>query len=222
MDPRLRAAVDESVCWYDDLFALHGIGCGITDGLWVGHGPPPPVHSAAKTVEPSVLAERAMAAVAAYEHCTVADSFGDLDLGNEPDLLFEAQWLHHPGCDAGPVPPGWSTVRTSEALAAWTHRHDTSDVLLPGLLERSTFRVLARRTEAGLVAGVVTHLCAGVVSISNVWAAEDHGLDWRELIGLAGAIWPGRALVGYERDEELDRAVEAGFSAVGPQLVWVR
>ncbi|CUR55099.1 conserved hypothetical protein [metagenome] len=222
MDPRLRAAVDESVSWYDDLFALHGLGCRISDGLWIGLGPPPPLHSAAKTVEPGVDPARAVAAVSTYEHCSVADSFGDLHLAGEWDLLFEARWLHHPGLDR-PVslPSGWRRIDSREQLSAWTARHGTSDVLLPGLLERSGFAFAGRWVDGALVADAVTHLGTGVVSLSNVWAA-DAVEDWPELVRVVAALWPGRAIVGYEHGESLEEALEAGFRAVGPQLVWAR
>ncbi|MGD9957866.1 hypothetical protein [Nocardioides sp.] len=225
MDPRLRAAVDESVCWYDELFALHGVGCGIVNGLWTGHGTPPPLHSAAKTVEPSVPAGAALAAVEAHEHCSVADSFGDLDadgaMSSELDLMFEARWLHHPPLDrTRALPTGWAPVTTATALAQWTARHDTTDVLLPGLLERSAFGFLCLQHDGEVVAGAVTHLCAGVVSVSNVWGGPQ--LDWAELLRVVADRWPDRAIVGYERGSELSQALEAGFSDVGPQLVWMR
>lgn len=224
MDPRLRAAVDESVCWYDELFALHSVGCGISDGLWASHGPPPPLHSAAKSVEPSVRSAAALRAVAAYEHCSIADSFGALDLGDEMDLLFEARWLHRPPLDAAltPLPAGWETVTTGADLAVWTAIHGTSDVLLPGLLRRSSFQFLGHRSNGELTAGGVTHLGAGVVGLSNVWAAPGHEVDWGELVRVVHALHPGRAVVGYEQGEDLAHALAAGFNAVGPQLVWVR
>ncbi len=223
MDPRLRAAVDESVCWYDELLALHRIGCGLEDGLWTAHGPPPPLHSAAKSVEPEVTAAAALHAVETHEHCTIADSFGSLDLTGELDLLFEASWLHHPPVDvlAG-QPAGWRAVTTSEELADWTGRHDTTEVLLPGLLERSSFRFLGHRVDGELAAGAVTHLCAGVVGLSNVWVAPGHELDWGELVRVVHAVHPGRAIVGYEQGDDLTAALGAGFTDIGPQLVWAR
>src|SRR4051812_40772559 len=80
MDPRLRAAVDASVRWYDDVFALHRIPVRVEDGLWVALRSPPPWHSAVKTLQPGIETGRAARAVAGFEHCSVADSFADLDL----------------------------------------------------------------------------------------------------------------------------------------------
>jgi hypothetical protein len=218
LDPRLRAAVDASLGWYDALCALHGVRCGLTDGTWFALDPPPPLHSSVKTVEPGVSAEQALAAVRVRG--SVADSFGTLDLAAAGfALLFEAQWIHR-RAQQGPVPPHWSVVRDEDALARWTARHDTAAVLLPGLLDRSSFTVLVRTVD-GPVAGAVVRL-GGVSEVSNVWASPVHELDWEELVRVVSELHPGRDLVGYERGADLDRARAAGFTPVGPQRVWAR
>ena len=79
LDPRLRVAVDASLAWYEALCALHGVRCGIEDDTWVAYDPPPPLHSVAKTIEPSAGPDRALAAVDAHGHGAVADSFGAFD-----------------------------------------------------------------------------------------------------------------------------------------------
>lgn len=48
------------------------------------------------------------------------------------------------------------------------------------------------------------------------------GLDWTDLVRVAAAVLPGRALVGYERGADLEGATAAGFTALGPQRIWVR
>lgn len=198
--------------------------CGIEDDTWVAYDPPPPLHSVAKTAEPGALPDRAFAASAALERGSIADSFGDLDLADHGmELLFEAQWVHRPAVEVGarPLPEGWSVVRSPAALAEWTARHDTAEVLLPGLLARSSFRVLGRYVGGEPVAGAVTHLGTGAVELSNVWAVDGSGPDWPELVRAVSALHPGRDLVGWEEGDALDRARGAGFEAVGPQRVWV-
>jgi hypothetical protein len=61
LDPRLRVAVDASLAWYEALCALHGVRCGIEDDTWVAYDPPPPLHSVAKTIEPSAGPDRVCA-----------------------------------------------------------------------------------------------------------------------------------------------------------------
>lgn len=222
ISPALRAAVDASLSWYDALCALHEVPCGIEDDVWCACTPPPPLHSNAKTVEPSARPDRALAAI--IDEGSIADSFGAFDLSGEGyRLLFEAQWIHRPGptSNVRHLPAGWESVRTKSDLHAWTSRHDTEAVLLPALLQRSAFRLIGKRHEGGYIAGAVLHLCSGVVDVSNVWTTSED-LDWTELVIAAAALFPGRALVGYEYGANLEYASAAGFATLGPQRVWIR
>lgn len=197
------AAVAASAQWYDDVFGALGIPRTRQGDLWVARGTPPPYHSAVKTLAPGVPTGEVLAAMAAFEHGTVADSFGDQDLAAHGfDLLIDAQWLHRPGT-TGPMPAGWRVIGD----APWNDsvpRHP-----------RLTF--LGRFAGDELVGGVVLHDTSGAVGISNGWQVA-----WPDVVAAAGAIHPGRDLVDYAAGEDLDAAVAAGFAALGPQRVWLR
>lgn len=224
LDPRLRCAVDASIGWYEDLCALHGVGSLMADGLWSALSPPPPLHSDAVTVEPDVTAGQVLARLEGRVHAGVKDSFARMDLsGGGMSVLFDATWIHRTPPGPGRVAPrAWGTVTSAEELASWTALHDTSEVLLPGLLRRGHFRVLARRVSGEIVAGAVARLGSGTVDVSNVYAVAPHAVDWAELADAVGAVFPGRPLVGYEQGDDLDAAVAGGFDPVGPLRVWVR
>ena len=224
VDARLRAAIGASLGWYDDVFALHGIPTRLEDGLWSALGEPPPWHSAAKTVQPGVETGRVVHAVEAFEHCAVADSFGDLTLDRHGfELLFEAAWFHGPAVDGppGPLPAGWSVVSTAPDLAAWSEANDYSGVLAPAVLDNPRFRILARHRNGALVAGAVTHRGTGVVDLSNVWGDDDPSL-YDEVLAAVQSLHPGRAVTGYADGAELEEMLTLGFTAVGPQRVWIR
>ena len=217
-------AVDASRRWYDDVFALHSIPVRVERGLWWALGPPPPFHSAAKTLVPGVETDRVLRAVDAWEHCSVADSFGDLELDRCGfDLLFEATWVHRAPSEhaAGKLPTGWSLVDTTEALAEWSVAHDYEDVLPPAVLDHPRFQILACHRGGRLVGGGVTHRGDGDVGLSNAWgagAATESG----DLLAAASALHPGQELTDYEQGAELEALLAAGFSALGPQRVWIR
>jgi len=225
VDPRLRAAVDASLQWYDDVFAVHGIPTARGDGLWCARAEPPRWHSAAKTLEPRVPAHHALSAVEPFEHCSVADSFGTLDLSHAGfAVLFEAAWVHHePPAPTGGLPAGWSVVTRADELDEWNVRHETTGVLLPEMLAHPRFTFLAHRAGGLLDGGAVLHDVRGeAVGLSNGWALPGTTLDVAAVIACAGTVHSGRAIVDYARGEELDALVEAGFSRLGPQVVWVR
>ena len=224
VDPRLRRAIDGNVAWYSDIFALHGIASRLEHGLWRSLAAPPPLHSDAVVVEPGVTLDRVMAALAGRDHAGFKDSFSLLDAsGSGMEVLFSATWIHRAADRrAGSPPPDWSTVTTAAELATWTAGHDTAEVLIPSILERGQLTVLARRLDGDIVAGAVARLGTGVVDVSNVHAAPGHAVDWSKLVAAITARFPGREMVGYERGDDLEAALAAGFAPVGELRIWVR
>ena len=225
MDPRLRSAVDASIGWYEDLCALHGVGSMLRDGVWSALEPPPPLHSDVVVVEPEVTRDRVVERLEGRVRCGVKDSFARVDLSVEGmQLLFAATWIQHAGGrgERRAAPSGWAPVRTAERLAEWTGQHDTGEVLLPPLLRRGHFVILANLVDDRIVAGAVARLGSGVVDVSNVHARPGHAVDWAELAAVVDTWFPGRPLVGYERGDALDAALAGGFVPVGDLRVWVR
>lgn len=225
VDRRLRAAIDASIGWYEDLCAAHGIGSAIDAGLWVSRSAPPPLHSDAVLLQPTVTERDVLEAIAGRVHAGVKDSFATLDLtGGGMQELFSATWIHREATDDPPNSDSatlWRQVTTPEELAEWTDRHDTSDVLLPRLLDRAHVSILARYEGDRRVAGAVARLGTGVVDISNVHGV-DADVDWSEVAQAVAQQFPGRAMVGYERGDDLVAARAAGFDAVGELRVWTR
>ena len=202
-----------------------GSGSILVDGLWSALTTPPPLHSDAVVVEPEVTADQVLDRLDGRDRCGVKDSFATMDLSGEGmDLLFSATWIHR---EATPrrnraAPAGWVAVTGADGLAEWTGQHDTGDVLLPPLLQRAHFRILARYVGDRIVTGAVARLGSGAVDVSNVYAVPGHGVDWAELAEVVGTFFPGRPLVGYEQGEALAAALDGGFAPLGELRVWVR
>lgn len=219
-----EAGVRASLAWYADVFAVHDIPTTSEDGLWWARAVPPPWHSAAKTLRREVATELVLRAVEPFEHCSVADSYGTLDL--EPagfGRLFTASWLHRQGpAPAAALPDAWGVVTEPGELAQWNDRHDYAGVLLPAFLGRPRFTVLARRGANGPVGGAVLHDVGATLELSNAWADGGGAEDVAAMVACAAVLRPGRPLVGYAHGDELDRWLEAGFRVTGPHVVWVR
>jgi len=225
VDPRLRAAVDASRAWYDDIFTLHGIPTQSDAGLWWALGSPPPWHSAIKTTEPGVEVGRVLAVDAPG---AVADSFGDLDLRPHGYVeLIDATWVHHASLDepSAQLPPGWTVVEDTARLAEWNEAHDYADVLLPAVLDLPAFTVLGRHSRDALVGGVVVHrgdVRHDVVGLSNTWSADSFEIDQAELLAVVSALHPAAGVTAYAWAPELDAMLAAGYTPLGPQRVWAR
>jgi hypothetical protein len=221
VDPRLRRAVDANIGWYEDIFATHGIGSVLEDGLWSAVAPPPPLHSDAASVEPTVRAEQVVERLVGRPRAGVKDSFSSLDLATAGwEVLFSATWIHRESGAAGRT--AWRVVRSAEGLAAWNAGWDTHEVLLPALLDRAHLRILERVEGGEVTGGAIARLGSGVVDVSNVHGVGGHGIDWAELATAIAAHFPDRPMVGYEHGADLVAARAAGFSPVGELHVWVR
>ena len=224
-DRRLDIAVRASLAWYEDVFRVHRIPTRYERGLWSALGEPPRWHSAAKTVHRDVPAERVLGAVEDFENCSVADSFGTLDLADHGfRLLFRATWLFR----AAPVSPtplwpdGWSVVSEDDELTAWNTAQDTTGVLVADLLRHPRFTFLVRRESQRLVAGAVLHRADDAVELSNTWTRGDEADEIHSMLRCAEVLYPDAPVVGYSRNETLRAYTGAGFSTLGPQVVWVR
>jgi hypothetical protein len=73
-----------------------------------------------------------------------------------------------------------------------------------------------------MVAGAVLHRVDDAVELSNWWAHGDAADQIGPMLHCAGALYPHLPVVGYARDELLGWFTDAGFDALGPQVVWVR
>jgi hypothetical protein len=224
MDPRLRAAVEASAHWYDDVFALHRIPVRVEDGLWISLGPPPPWHSTAKTLQPGVGADRVAEAVGGLARCTVADSWGDLTLAPYGfELLIEATWLlgRLRRTASHALPPGWSVVTDANDLAEWSAGHDYVGVLPSAVLGHPRFRILTCRRDGRIVGGAVVHDGGGAVGLFNTWGAG-RVAESEDVLRAASALHPGRNVTDYAEGHERAAMVSAGFTPLGPQRVWIR
>ena len=220
----LESGVHASQAWYDDVFAVHGIPTRSDDALWWALAEPPPWHSAAKTLRRDVTADRVLRAIEPFEHCSVADSYGTVDLAPAGfQRLFVAGWLHREAqSPEASLPDGWGVVTEPVELARWNERHDYTGVLLPAFLDHPRFTVLARHESGDPVGGAVLHEAGATVELSNAWAAEGGKEDVAAMVACAAVLHPGRPLVGYAHGDEFGRWLAAGFRTTGTHVVWAR
>ena len=94
-------------------------------------------------------------------------------------------------------------------------------VLPTDLWAHPRFTVLARHDD-DLTGGAILHDAGTVVGLSNTWSADDAPVDPRDLLAIASATHPGRAVVDYARGADLEAMVGAGFEPLGPMHVWIR
>ncbi|MGW7435236.1 hypothetical protein [Streptomyces sp. NPDC054849] len=226
----LLAAARNNADWCDAVVRGHGPGGAFAADHWASARRTPPLYPDAVTLAPGAAAASLVAGIdTGSPGCSVKDSFGDLDLaGHGFEVLFEAEWIHRPAGVAVPDSasgPEWSRVATPGELEAWEAAWDgeeSTGLFSPALLGEDT-AFLAARAGGRIVAGAVASTGGGVVGLSNLFAHDGAGTDaaWAGALAAITARWPDLPVVGYEHGEDLDAALRAGFTPIGPLRIWL-
>lgn len=204
------------------------------DAVWCSPHRTPPLYPDAVTLTPAATPAEVLAGVdTAAPGCSVKDSFAELDLAPAGfEVLFEAQWIHRPAAPASPTTPTtttnrleWDELEAPGELPAWEAAWDgeeSTGLFHEGLL-REGIVFLAGRDGARITAGAVLSTGGGVVGVSNLFAHDEADADaaWAAALDAAARHWPELPVVGYEHGEDLDTAVRAGFTPLGPLRIWL-
>jgi hypothetical protein len=219
----LSSAVSNNVEWCASVCR----GGGTTDtttGVWLATGSPAPLFPDAVTLKGGVSARQLVEVLSGRKSCSVKDSYADVDL--EPygfSELFTAQWIGQTTALNTLAPTGWSHLTERPELESWCAVAELPEVLPIGLLRDPSVRVLAAYREGRLAAGAVANSSDTVVGLSNVFQiGADSRWVWHEVASVVARFFPGKPVVGYEHGPDLDAALAAGFSDLGPVRVWLR
>ncbi|MET9480489.1 hypothetical protein [Streptomyces sp. NPDC006638] len=217
--------------WCASVARSHGIAGSFGERAWWSPRRTPPYYPDAVTLRPDAAPADFLPSVdRGSPGCSVKDSFAVLDLASDGfSGIVDARWIHRPADRPVPEWPGLPAERvlTAERLrewqAAWAGGEDTPDVFRPVLLDDPTVLVLAFRDGDDLAGGVVLNEGAGVVGVSNLFAADSAavGAVWSSVVTAAADYHPGLALVGYEQGDDLAPALATGFDALGPLRIWL-
>ncbi|MEY2875006.1 MAG: hypothetical protein RLZZ373_2377 [Pseudomonadota bacterium] len=244
-DPRVELAVLNNVFWYLGIFRAHSIGCTVNADTWSSPLQALPFHSNLVVLSPTLERARLQTCLddlqqtKTFRGWSMKDSYGQFDLTAAGfRVLFNARWIWREPAETQPAPPDgdgdidWFRVRNHAQLLEWEaawhgdSRNLTADHPAPqfpaSLLDSADHAFLAGRRRGGaVVAGCVLNRSPGVVGVSNLFARQmDPNEAWASLVRLAGRLFPGRPLVGYERGDDLVHARHAGFVPLGPLAVW--
>ncbi|MGH6941770.1 hypothetical protein [Hypericibacter sp.] len=224
--------------WCDAVARSHGAGGKFLPELWFSAGKLPLFYPNLITLTADGQATQRDRVTALLENgpplpWAVKDSFAALDLTAQGfDCLFEASWIQLSPDEVSPPAEDlsirWHRIERPEDLVAWetAWRRDLSAgsaaIFQPALLQDPSIAILAGRLGDEIVAGCVLCLSAEAIGLSNLFGPEAARASvWNTCRREAQARAPGLPIVGYERDEDLALAREAGFRAVGPLRVWL-
>ncbi|MFD9356241.1 hypothetical protein [Streptomyces sp. NPDC060031] len=225
----LLAAARNNADWCDAVCRGHGLRPEFAADAWTSSLRTPPMYPDAVSLTPEASADTIAAAIDTdAPGCSVKDSFATLDLVPAGfEVLFEAQWIHRPAGAAGAADSRleWSEVGDAGELEAWEAAWDgeeSTGLFRPSLLGEGIV-FLAGRAGGRIVAGAVASTGGGVVGVSNLFTRDEADTDaaWAGVLARIAARWPDLDVVGYEHGADLDAAVRAGFTSLGPLRIWV-
>lgn len=231
----LTAAAWNNAVWCNLFAGVHGVRGVFEPEAWTSSARTPDLYPDAVTLRRSVDARWLVSRIDRSPGSSIKDSFADLDL--RPwgfDRLFEASWIHAPDPAAACEKAAWAPVRSDAVLSAWEAawgrpRHEPR-FFPPALLARDDVVVLAAMPSGDVVeAGAILSLGGDAVGVSNLFLAEPASRDrsalaaaFRAAAAASQLLFPGLPIVGYQRGDGLVAAVDAGFEALGPLVVWRR
>jgi hypothetical protein len=221
VDERVIAAALNNARWCDLVCRGHGVTTTWLEGFWVSRQRSPQFYPEAVTLREN-LAPAQVIDELPVGVSSVKDSFADLDLASHDfELLFEARWVYR-RAGAGAAPPaGWTTVSTEREFARWREACGLAEILPGALLHNGSVRFLQREDPLAVSAGAVLNRTGAVVGVSNLFATQVPLVEvWGDVAALCARHFPSCAIVGYERGQHLDAAIDSGFADLAPLRVW--
>jgi hypothetical protein len=229
-DARDEAAARNNAKWCAAVWQSHGLPVEQECGFWICARETPQYYPNLITVDlgadPSL--QETFIADFLRSHpslpASVKDSFAALDLhtvGMTP--LFDARWLVRPAGMKTTIDSALQWHRIDDRqLAAWeaAWRADGpggARIFRPPLLADPSTIVLGGFDGQGAIkAGGIAYDAAGALGITNVFGSR------RQFIQTLGSMRPESAMLCYAAGDQIQRALQDGFQALGPLRVWVR
>ncbi len=241
--PMLNHAINNNAVWCNTVCKAHGAPGEFCADFWVNRHPVPTFYSnlirRAQRENTKDLFDMIQTLLESDipKPWSIKDSFQNLDLRNLGfRKLFDASWITLPAHRNSPPPvePNihWSVVEDEAELIQWEQAwkgHDANTtpsteprLWVPEILHNPHVTFLAGRIHDEIVAVGVTNQTGDVVGLSNVFARIDtNGDHWAGVIAKTTELFPGLAIVGYERGKNLASTQQLGFEVIGSLGVWI-
>lgn len=220
-----REAARNNALWCETMCKAHDVPSELHEKVWVCRGVPPRFHPSAATLQPGAGDEILDLMPPGFK-----DGFCDIEWAEERyQLLFEASWIHLPEPPTISPTYRWKRILHASELSEWESWWAHGDVDAQNfppqfpdcLLKDENNAFMAGYDGSKFVGGCILNRTSSVVGMSNTFAIENSLSDlWIDLARVPSLVFPGVTVVGYERDQDLECALAAGFKSVGPLRVW--
>ncbi len=224
-DPRAITAAKNNADWYQTMFEAHGLRYKRLPFSFVGIDRPLPYYSNLTVLQPGhgveIRSELTRLANSISPVLGLKDSFCELTLAeNGFETLFEASWIWREPRVAA-MPDKWSVVGSPSRLRLWERSWNANGspadrpLFLDALLGREDTVFLGLEHQGRYIGGCIANLSQDCIGLSNVFSETPSAKLFSEAADAVGSIMSDHPIVGYERGQDLDFAISAGFETVG-------
>jgi hypothetical protein len=235
---KLQLAAYNNAVWCDIVCQSHNVPGEFHETFWVNWHQTPVYYPNIVMLSPATNIEQSALAtlLTTRRDHTIAlkDSFAVLDLTPFGfHQLFQAQWIFRqaPMRDLSRQRTAdlrWQRIATENDLLRWEEAWSqtalpVNHLFFPDLLHNADICILAAYKEDQIVAGAIANRTTEVVGISNIFTPkQEPEWYWEGLLNMIAVYYPDLPIVGYEQDENLQTALQVGFTALGPLRVWIK
>ena len=230
-DHRTILAAHNNADWYSMMFDIHGLKYSRSKIAFTAADTPPRFHGRMVSLDPEAREPLRQLIDENLHHAGFAlkDSFDCLVSDDDIRLkeLFSASWIYTDTVEAANT-KDWIKIASKDDLAAWEHAWKDNDSIpakrqFPNaILERQDVSIWGRCNQDssdGTIrfdAGVIANTSSDCVGLSNLFGRN----AYPAAATLCAGIAPSLPVVGYERGQDLDDALNAGFTMTGQLRVW--
>lgn len=228
MDELVIKAAQNNAAWCELVCKTHGKPGEFLENVWINRHEVPTFYPNAVTTKP--LSHETVSDIIEalkeipLESYAVKDSFNKLPADNMGyQMLFEADWITFSPSELIHVSPldSWTIIKDEQELKNWEYAWNNNQpidnrIFLPSILSEKGVFFLAKYKDGQIVAGGITNIAHDVIGLSNVFSNDSQNNSvWNETSSFIKEHIANLPIVGYERDEALARAIEAGYKTIG-------
>lgn len=224
MKSKQELAVMNNMEWCGIVSRLHGCEIRTEKDLWgLDKRAPiyyPDVITRSKEISLKELASFMQDTQAIY----IKDSYGSLQLEKDSfTVLMEANWIYHENreieCSSNST---YRKIQSKEDLFSWNAVSGLEEVLLPNILTNKDVSIYANEGET-ITTGFIVNDNDDTIGVSNIFSSiENESSIWSDIVRVIHHDYKAKHIVGYESDETLTKALEAGWENIGNLKIWMK
>lgn len=238
MKGKLQKAICNNKDLYEVILGNQNIKSHKSDSIWHSLEKTPPFYSNLVTISKEWQPDDVFRNIdfkcekENWKEWSIKDSFAVLDLNKYGfTRLFDAQWMYLKAANFIPTEKSgnlrYEIVDKEETLSAWRLAWDFDErigkeIFSPKLLNKSSVYIVAGYKEEQIVSGCFVNKTENVLGISNFFAPSKDIHYWSDIISFIFDSVEYLDIVGYERNELVDKLHLLGFESIGNLTVWLK